>query len=304
MLLLKSTDSLRIVTGSAANVECNASYVDRVSATDFPPGSPPNAIITTATTTTFVSSPGSGVVRNVKDFSAINTHASASTTIDVEVFDGTTASSKSGVITLLPGERVAMDDGGVWTHYDRNGAPYTGAQTPDVYSSGMGIAGTVAETINRMLVSEAVLNALTSGTLYLVAIYLRAGQVCSAISFFSANTAAGTPTNQIFALYDRDRNLLAQTANDTTTAWAANTIKTRSLTSTYTATYTGLYYVGIMVTATTVPSMKGINAKAASQLAGTAPILHGNSSAGLTTTLPNPAAAITVGTNALWAAIT
>lgn len=304
MILLKSTDSLRIVTGSAANVEVNASYVDRVDATTFTPDRPANAVITTATTTTAVSSPASGVVRNVKDFSAVNTHASESSTIDVEVFDGTTAASKSGVITLLAGERVALNDEGTWTHYDRNGAAYTGARTPDVYSSGMGIAGTVAETINRMLVSEANLSALTSGTLHLTAIYLQAGQVCTSISYFSATTAAGTPTNGFFALYNGSRNLLAQSANFTTEAWAANSIKTKALTSAFTATYTGLHYVGIMVTATTVPTLKGLVAKSANQLASTNPPLHGNSTTALTTALPNPAAAITGGNNAVWAAIT
>lgn len=304
MILLKSTDVLRVVTGSAANVEVNASYVDRADATTFTPDRPANAVITTATTTTAVSSPASGVVRNVKDFSATNTHASASTTIDVEVWDGTTASSKSGVITLLAGERVALNDEGTWTHYDRNGAAYTGARTPDTFTSGYGIAGAVSETIPRMLVSEANLSALTSGTLHLTAIYLQAGQVCTSISYFSATTAAGTPTNKIFGLFDNTRALLANTNNDTTAAWAANTIKTLDLTAPFTATYTGLHYVGIMVTATTVPTLKGLVAKSANQLASTNPPLHGNSTTALTTALPNPAAAITGGNNAVWAAIT
>jgi hypothetical protein len=304
MLLLKSTDVLRVVTGSAANVEVNASYVDRVDASTFTPDRPANALINSATTTTLVGSPSSGVVRNVKDVSAVNTHASTASTIDIEMFDGTTASSKSGVVTLLAGERLAMDDMGVWRHYDRNGAEYTGAASPDVYSSGMGIAGTVAETINRMLVSEANLSALTSGTLHLTAIYLRAGQVCTSISYCSATTAANAPTNQFFALYDNNRALLANTANATSTAWGSNTIATRALTSAFTVTYTGLHYVGIMVTATTVPTLKGLVAKTANQLASTAPALHGNSTTALTTTLPNPAAAITGGNNAVWAAIT
>jgi hypothetical protein len=305
MLLLKSTDVLRVVTGSAANVEVNASYVDRVDATTFTPDRPANAVITTATTTTLVGSPSSGVVRNVKDVSAVNTHASSSSTIDIEMFDGTTASSKSGVITLRPGERVAMDDMGVWRHFDANGAIYTGAAGPAEYYSGLGILNTVAETANRMLVTETNLAALTSGTLFMQAIYLRAGQVCTNISFFSATTAAGTPTNQFFALYDNNRALLAQSANATTGAWAANTLKTLAMTAPFTATYTGLHYVGIMVTATTVPTLKGTSAaKTGGQLAGTAPILHGNSTTALTTSLPNPAAAITVGLNSVWAAIT
>ena len=43
--------------------------------------------------------------------------------------------------------------------------------------------------------------------------------------------------------------------------------------------------------------------RAGGQLAGGAPILNGTSSTGLTTTLPNPAAAITAGTASIYAAV-
>ena len=156
----------------------------------------------------------------------------------------------------------------------------------------------------RELCTETNLAALTSGTLRLSPIYLAAGTVVSSISFFSATTAAGTPTNYRFGLFDSSRNLLAESANQTTSAWAANAIKTLAMTTPYRVPTSGLYYIGYYMTATTVPTLKGFTAKTGGQLAGTAPILHGSSSTGLTTALPNPAAAITVQTTTFWAAVT
>jgi hypothetical protein len=59
-----------------------------------------------------------------------------------------------------------------------------------------------------------------------------------------------------------------------------------------------------MVTATTVPTIHGGAAKTNAVVASTIPILHGNSSAGLTTALPDPAAAITAGTTSIYAWVT
>lgn len=301
MLLLTSTsDLIQVVTSAAGDIQVHASWVDNNAGT-ITPGRQ-NTAISTATTTTVVPSPGASTQRNVKALQITNNHAANSCFVEVRHTDGTTPSELMGV-TLLPGENLGLREDGSWVHRDANGAEYTGAQTPSDMIAGYGIAGTVAESIPRMLCDEANLSALTSGTLYLVAVFLRAGQKVSNISFHSATTAAGTPTNGIFALYDNNRALLAQTANFTSEAWAANSIKTKALTAPYTATYTGLHYVGIMVTATTVPTMKGNTAKTGGQLAGQAPILHGNSTTGLTTSLPNPAAAITVGVNALWAGL-
>lgn len=132
---------------------------------------------------------------------------------------------------------------------------------------------------------------LVSGRLTLVKCAVKGGEVYSGISFISATQAAVTPTNQLFGLYDSSLNLLRSTVNDTTTAWAANTRKRLALTSTYTPGADDFVYVGIMVTAATVPNLLGLlNGVAVNALA---PASQGHSTTGLTTTLPNPAAAIT-----------
>jgi len=110
----------------------------------------------------------------------------------------------------------------------------------------------------------------------------------------------------MFGLFDASRNLLAATADQTTTAWAATTLKTLAVTSPYTISTTGLYYLGIFMAATTVVTLKGGTARTGGQLAGTAPILNGTSaSTGLTTAMPNPAGAITQVTTApIWGCVT
>jgi hypothetical protein len=235
----------------------------------------------------------------VKDISIENNNASASNFITVQIFDGTTAYDIIS-LTLLAGENLQYDAEGNWTHYDANGAPYT-YQVPA--AANLGITGTIAETHPREIVTEINSTLAASGTLNMQAIYLTAGQLVSNITLHSATTAAGTPTNYFFGLFDINRNLLAQSANQTTNAWAANTQKTLAMTTAYRVPTSGIYYIGYFMTATTVPTMKGTTTRTASQIAGLAPILQGTSSTGLTTALPNPAAAISVSVNNFYASV-
>lgn len=101
--------------------------------------------------------------------------------------------------------------------------------------------------------------ALATGVMTSVPIYLHAGDVITNISARSGATAAGTPTNYWFALYSSAATpaLLSQSADQTSTAWAANTTKTLALAAAQTITASGIYWVGIMVTATTPPTLLG-----------------------------------------------
>ena len=123
MLNLTSTsDVIRIVTSAAAQIECHASWAD-FNGTAVSLGRQNPAAITTATTTTIVAAPGSGVQRNVKHLNITNDHPTVSCAITVEHFDGTTASELIAV-TLLSGENRVLGEDGRWTHYDANGAVY------------------------------------------------------------------------------------------------------------------------------------------------------------------------------------
>lgn len=126
--LASTSDILRLVTSAAARIEVNASFVDyelagAVVSDRVTPGRPPNAVITAATTTTIVPAPAAGVVRNVKDLTIRNNHATASCGVTVEHFDGTNAAELIQV-TLLPGENINLNESGQWLRLDAAGVPY------------------------------------------------------------------------------------------------------------------------------------------------------------------------------------
>lgn len=299
MLLLTSTsDIVRLVTASAVTtIGVHASWADNASGTITLGRT--NTGITGATTTTVVGSPAGSTQRNVKLLTISNNHASSSCFITLQHYDGTTSIDLQSV-TLMAQESLMMTEEGEFYHYDASGAKYSYTGPP---AANLGIPGTLAETMPRELCTETNTAVAASGTLNMQAIYLKAGQLVSNISLHSATTAAGTPTNYFFGLYDSSRNLLANSANQTTTAWANQALKTLAMTTPYRVPTSGLYYIGYFMTASTVPTLKGFTARAASQLAGTTPILNGSSSTGLTTALPDPAAAITVQTSTFWAAV-
>lgn len=136
--------------------------------------------------------------------------------------------------------------------------------------------------------------ALATGVMTSVPIFLVAGDLITNLSFVSGATAAGTPTAWWFGLYDNQATpaLIAQTADQTTTAWAANTVKTLALATAYRVANTGLHYAACMVTATTVPSLVGTF--------GVKPVVTGernlsqSSGSALTTTAPATIATPTV----------
>jgi hypothetical protein len=237
----------------------------------------------------------------VRHLSIHNVSTTVTTTVLIQHFDGTNSEDLFNC-TLLPDEHVHFNENGDWVHTDAQGGVYTYAG-PSVVN--LGPTGTLAETMPRETCPEVNTAVPTaSGTLFLQAIYLRAGQLVSNIGISSATTAAVTPTNYFFALYSGQPAapaLLAQSANQTTTAWAANTYKTLAMTTPYRVPTSGLYYIGLMMAATTVITTKGGAAKTGGTLASTTPPLHGTSTAALTTALPNPAAAITGGLVSIYA---
>lgn len=155
--------------------------------------------------------------------------------------------------------------------------------------------GALAETMPRELCpANNLTSTLTSGRLSLFGIHLRAGMPVSNITFYSGGTALATGSNQWFALYDSALAKLQVTADDTSTAWAANTAKTLALASAYTPTYSGLHYVGICVVASTPPSLLGLLTGNAALLA-TAPSLCHTADTGLTDPASAPATATSSG---------
>ena len=159
-----------------------------------------------------------------------------------------------------------------WT--TRNAAPLgrTGRPEPHSASDALAAYGTMAPTSPTQFyratqprvglydsASDSGSVALTTQVMTSVPLLLAMGDVVTNLSFVSGATAAGTPTNWWFALYDLSATpaLIAQTADQTSTAWAAFTAQTKALTAAYTVPKTGVYWAAIHVKATTVPSLLG-----------------------------------------------
>jgi hypothetical protein len=207
-----------------------------------------------------------------------------------------------------------ISGGGSLTVQDENGNVATGVTQIDVQGPGaVAVAGSgeaiirvgrgrsgtaptaaLAETVPRSstLSNQAV---LLSGRRTLFGIELIEGLVINGISFFSSSTALSGGSNQWFELLDVNRNRLAVTTDDGATAWASSSKKALNFASAYTVPSSGFYYLGIMVNATTVPTLLCLNVGASSVM-GEVPILGGNADTGLTTPASAPSPATALGT--------
>ena len=133
---------------------------------------------------------------------------------------------------------------------------------------------------------------LTTQVMASYAIPVGPGDVITSLTFLSGATAAGTPTNWWFALYNDAATpaLLAQTADQTATAWAADTVKTLALTTAQTnAGDWTVWFASVMMKATTPNSLVGVNLGRAAISTGVLAaqkVLARTSGAALTTTAP------------------
>lgn len=155
MLLLASTsDLLRLVTSSASALDVHASFVD-LSGSTVTPGRTNTAIIT-ATTTTVVGSPGSGVVRSVKTLTARNKGGSTQV-VTVLHTDGTTIVEVYEA-TLAPDWTLNYHEAGGFWVADNQGR----AVAQNVQNAGVPI--TDSDTIVR-LTADVTNNNATANTL-------------------------------------------------------------------------------------------------------------------------------------------
>lgn len=112
----------------------------------------------------------------------------------------------------------------------------------------------------------------TTGLLTMMAVALNAGDIVTKISVCVGATAGATLTNQYVCLYSGATIplVLAQSTATANAAMAANTVYTASLTAPFTITSTGLFWAGVCVTGTTIPTLVGkttqLNATAAAAL--------------------------------------
>lgn len=161
--------------------------------------------------------------------------------------------------------------------------------------------GAIDETFPRKDGTAAL--TLVSGRLALGGgIVIPAGRTVTSITLVSQTTALSVGSNQWFCLVDKSMNVLRKTADDTSTAWGASTAKTLTLSSTYTPTAAIEVYVGVVVVATTPPTLVRDTGQAAG-VAALTPWLSGPSTTGLTNpaSLGATAAALTAADNPFYA---
>jgi hypothetical protein len=118
LLLVTTSDKLRLVTSSAADIHVHASYVDYASGT-ITPGSAVTAI-TTAATTDIVAPPGASTQRNVKNLIIRNKHASTSNDVTLQFYNGT--AYELFKCTLAAGEELVFNDGVGFEVFSATGA--------------------------------------------------------------------------------------------------------------------------------------------------------------------------------------
>lgn len=127
---------------------------------------------------------------------------------------------------------------------------------------------------------------LATGTVQATAIWLPGAQSgltvsISKLAVMTGATAGATMTHWWYALLDITGQVRAVTADQVAAAIPANTLISLATTAAYTPSYSGLYYLAVMVTATTPPSLHSTASTA--NLNGLATVLGGASSAGQTT---------------------
>lgn len=103
------------------------------------------------------------------------------------------------------------------------------------------------------------LSILTSGVMYLAGgMVLPEGVPINGLRFLAGDTAAASPTNQWACLLDRSGRVLAVSQDRTNSAWGANLFKTFTFDTPYVAPGPMPVYCGLMVKASTVPSIVGV----------------------------------------------
>jgi hypothetical protein len=197
------------------------------------------------------------------------------------LYVGTTAISSSSSYTLAPGASMMYTTVAANTIYavqlggqagpqgaqGSQGAQGAQGSTSQIALQEINLAPTIGglaiigETIPRW----AATNVLTLGSSVLrtTAIYLTAGQVVKNITFTTYSTAGASVTGTWAGLFTNASStltLVAATAQQGLSSLAANTVFTWPIatiasgsSSTYTVPSSGLYYVGICVTASTMP---------------------------------------------------
>jgi hypothetical protein len=193
---------------------------------------------------------------SAQDFAEPQAHMAATSGVHgltgsvVGTSDAQTLTNKTlGSGTVLPFDTTASD-------FQPAGKPAAGATGkaadaghvhPPTYE--MLPTGALAQTGPRPAASSAA--TLNNGYLYATTIYLAAGTVVTNIDW-AASTASASSSHWYFSLLNASYQVLANTADQLTANTSTNAVNTLALTSPYTITTTGWYFISHCMTATTL----------------------------------------------------
>lgn len=207
--------------------------------------------------------------------------ADESTPLATVIYSGSVSAARPAADTVIwenfPTEPTNMVAGDVWM------AP---SATPKDSAAWVGPNGAFRVSTDRVstVLSSA---SFTSGTLYVALIALYENDVITSIAAHTGGTSWTNVTHSWGLLADLNLQVLAVSSDVTTSTASANANQTWNLTSSYTVTTTGYYYVGFNQTNTTGPyTLLSNNGLSLGQINSTIPpIALGTSNTGLTTPL-------------------
>ncbi len=160
----------------------------------------------------------------------------------------------------------------------------------------------LGETVSRAGQMNGTYGTGTSGTLSLFGIFLPSGVTVGHLAFCTATAGITGPTHWWFGLYDSSLAQLAVTADQGSTAWTNNSFQSLAIatiasgaSSTFTTTYTGLHFIGVMVAYSgSAPNLFSVQHNNTPILAQS-PVIAGTSDTGQTTppAFPHTATALT-----------
>lgn len=156
MLNLANGDALEMVLTGTADIDWAIDYID-VDTTSQEPENPAFVGDTdnTAATHTLVSG-ASGKIRNLKRGNWHNRHASTGNTLTIQRNPGTGTTTQLFHVTLAAGEVLVLDDRGMFSVYDVNGAIKVGASAATDTVAGLIAIATQAEQEAGSVTNKAV----------------------------------------------------------------------------------------------------------------------------------------------------
>jgi hypothetical protein len=204
--------------------------------------------------------------------------------ITVPLYPGIASTTVAGSV-ILDGTAADIGADGVQAAGATGKAADAGHVHPNSADLSLSIAptGATGETFPRRQALSAS-GALVSGTLYATLIPLPAGLVVNNITMLTNTTAKTGGSHGWYVLLDSSRVVKAVTTDqtDAATVWGVASTPYTLATNAYTTTYSGLYYVGVMVVATGMPTFS-CSTNPATGITSAAPVMAGTSNTAQTT---------------------